>query len=58
MAKAASSLLEGEESFLGEEAVHSSVGFTTLAHEASKGNDVALSGHFTVFINLNKIVPS
>ena len=46
------SLAEADEALVAEEAVKAGISLTTLAHEASEGDDVALAGHLAVLVNL------
>ena len=48
----ARSFLEGEEVSFGEQSVEARVGLASLAHETSQGENVFLSGHSALFVDL------
>ena len=43
---------EAEKVLVSEESVQAGVGLTSLAHEASKGDDALLASSFAVLVNL------
>ena len=47
-----SSAAERQEALVSEEAVHGGIRLTTLAHEASKSDDVSLAVSFALSVNL------
>ena len=45
---------KAKEISVSEQPVEAGVGFASLAHETSQGNDVFLSGHLALFVDLQK----